>query len=290
MAFTPTQRKDTYPYISLDKADFSGKSVLITGASRGIGKATAIAFGTAGCSKIAVGARSDLSATAAAVISAATAAGKPKPQVVMLQLDISSPESVKAATAKLSLEFDGKLDILCNNAAYLETWGMVMDSEPADWWQTWEVNVKGTYLCARHFLPLILRSDSKTIVNVTSSGANVVARGCSAYETSKVAVTRFTEFLVEEYGSQGLVAHAFDPGSVDTDMARKLHEDMYTFLKMDAVDLPADTTVWLVRERREWLTGRFVSCSWDMEELEERKEEIVEKELLKFRIAIKAKM
>lgn len=130
---------------------------------------------------------------------------------------------------------------------------------------------------------MLLESDTKTIINITSAGSQVVVPGASAYEASKFAVCRFTEFLVAEYAAKGLIAYALHPGGIPTELALGMPDWMHGRL-VDTAELPADTMVWLCRERREWLNGRFVSANWHVGELERRKEEIVDKDLLKFRM------
>ncbi|KAJ9149038.1 Short chain dehydrogenase family protein [Pleurostoma richardsiae] len=283
--FVGKQYHDTYPAISPTSANLSGTSVLITGASKGCGRVAASRFAMAGASRIAVAARSSLSAVEEEVKKAAAAAGHPAPQVLALQLDVTSEESVAAAREAVEAAFGGSLDMLVNNAGYLEEWKAVGESDPAEWWRSWEVNVKGTYLMCRHFMPLVLASKGKTIVNLTSAGAHNTNHGASAYQGSKFAICRFTQFLDAEYRSQGLVAVVAHPGGVRTELALNMPEFMHAIL-VDEPELAGDTFVWLARERREWLAGRFISCTWDVEELEGKKGEIVERDLLKFRMAV----
>ncbi|KAI7771117.1 hypothetical protein LZL87_013444 [Fusarium oxysporum] len=278
-------RNDTYPFIDPFKADLTGKSVFITGASKGIGKATAIRFAVAGCSKIILAARSDMAEVEEAVIDAAKKANRPQPLVHTVKLDIASDESVKAAAETAKEILNGSLDILINNAGCLEEWKPIAESDLSEWWWTWEVTMKGTYLSARYFIPLLLKSSTKTIINISSIGAQIIVPGASAYQTSKFAVCRFTEFIDKEYYEQGLIAISIHPGGIKTELALNMPSAMHSHLN-DTVELAADTMVWLSRERRDWLSGRFITVNWDMEELENKKQEILEGNLLKFRMTI----
>jgi NAD(P)-dependent dehydrogenase (short-subunit alcohol dehydrogenase family) len=280
----PTYHHDTYAAIDPTKTDLSGKTVLITGASKGIGAATALSFARAGASGIIIGARSSLSDLERDIAAAAKQANRPVPKILALHLDVSSQESVEAAASAAQKEFSS-IDILINNAGYLETWRPVHDSAPGEWWKTWSVNIFGTYLACRSFLPLLLKSDLKTVVNISSVGAHRAAPGASAYQTSKLAVIRFTEFLMAEYGEEGLIAMSAHPGGVSTELARNMPQDMHQFLK-DTPQLAGDFFVKLTSERRGWLAGRYVSVNWDFEELEGKREEIVDKDLLKVRLAL----
>jgi NAD(P)-dependent dehydrogenase (short-subunit alcohol dehydrogenase family) len=278
-------RKDTYPFIDPTATNLEGKSVLITGASKGIGKAAAISFATAGCSKILLIARSDMVDVERAVREAAQKANRPLPDMQSLKADITSEDSVREAAETAAGILDGSLDILINNAGNLENWVPITESKPSEWWRTWEVNIKGTYLATHFFLPLLLKSKTKTLINVTSGGAHALFPGASSYQTTKFALCRFTEFIDKEYGQQGVIAIAIHPGAVKTDLATNMPADRQNILT-DSPELPADTLVWLCRERRDWLSGRFASVSWDMEELEQKKQDILERNLFKFRVLV----
>jgi NAD(P)-dependent dehydrogenase (short-subunit alcohol dehydrogenase family) len=282
-----TRHHDTYPLISPAHADLSGKSVLVTGASKGLGKAAAVHFAMAGCSKIALLARTPLKEAETEVKEAAAAAGHPEPHVLKLTVNVSVESAVRKAAVAVSEAFGGTLDVLIANAGYSADWDHALhESDASEWWKTWEVNVHGTYLCARYFLPQLLASELKTVLNLSSTGAHQVYPGASAYQTSKFAVCRLTEFLDQEYHAQGLVAIAIHPGGVETEMAQKIPEQLRSIVIDTTPALAADAMVWLARERREWLAGRYFECNWDVKELEDRKEEIVEKDLLKFRLRI----
>jgi NAD(P)-dependent dehydrogenase (short-subunit alcohol dehydrogenase family) len=280
-----TNRHDTYPFIDPTKANLSGKSVFITGASKGIGKAIAISFAKAGCQQIALAARSPLDEVVIAVKAAAQEAGRPEPHVLALAVDVSSEEAVRQAAETVSKEFGGKLDMLIANAGYQENSSKIGEGDPTEWWKVWEVNIRGVYLTAHYFLPLVLASQSKTVVVLSSAGAHNIRPGQSAYQSSKFTTCRFVEFLDAEYQDQGLVAVAVHPGGVKTELALRMPEFMHAFL-IDKPELPGDVMVWLAAEPRGWLSGRFISAVWDLQELEKKKEEIQDKNLFKFRMTI----
>ena len=150
---------------------------------------------------------------------------------------------------------------------------------------TWEVNVRGPYLLTRALLPMMLEEGERIIVNIGSVGAHCTFPGASSYQISKFALMRFTEFVMTDYGAQGIVAHTVHPGGVATDMSLRMPESYHAYLH-DTPELAGNTVVWLTRERREWLAGRYISVNWDMEELATRKDDIVGSDKLKMRMAL----
>lgn len=286
ITFTETSHNDTYPFVDPIKSTLPPNStVLITGASRGIGLATAISYAKAGAVKIGITARAaPPAATIDAIKAAAKSASKPEPEVLSLPLDVTSSDSITECAAKVRSSY-GKLDILINNAGYLETFIPIVDSDPDEWWKTMTVNLRGPYLLCRAFIPLVLESDLKTVVNVSSIGAIRNRPGASGYQTSKSALLRVTEFADLEYAEKGLVCFAIHPGGVLTDLAKVMPAHTHSFL-IDTPELAGDSLVWLTQERREWLGGRYVSVNWDMQEFEKEKKRIVDGDLLKMRMTV----
>ncbi|TQB68359.1 Short chain dehydrogenase mpl6 [Monascus purpureus] len=292
MAFPPSAgftwisktHNDTYPTITAAKCKQHGRAVFVTGASKGIGRATAVAFAQAGAPSLALGARSSLDAAETAVLDAAKSAGHPPPQVLKLTLDVADEQSVADAAARVERAF-GRLDILVNNAGRVEKWVPLAETDPKSWWATWEVNLKGTYLMTRAMLPLLLKGGEKTIVNMNSIGAHLTRPGASAYQTGKLAMLRLTQFTCVEYAAQGVLAFAIHPGAVDTELASNLPEDTKAKL-VDSPELCADTIVWLTQEKQSWLAGRYLSANWDVAELMARKEEILQGDKLKVKLVL----
>ncbi|KAI3320001.1 NAD(P)-binding protein [Xylariaceae sp. AK1471] len=283
--FVSTTHQDTYPFISTSNVDLSGKSVFITGASKGIGKGVALSFAKAGCSRIAVVARTGVDDLKKQILAAAQAAGRPDPHILAIALDVTSEAGVAAASSAVSDAFGGVLDILINNAGRTSAMVPLTETKVDDWWATWELNIRATYLCTRALLPLLLKSSTRTVLITSSAGAHMLIENLLGYQTSKTALCRFAEFLAKEYEDQGLVALAVHPGDVLTDAVAVMGEEMASIFKETAA-LTGDSMVWLAKKRREWLSGRFVSVTWDMQELEQKREEIVSKDSLKLRLTV----
>ena len=128
---------------------------------------------------------------------------------------------------------------------------------------------------------------SNTANHPSSVGAHLIVPSLSAYQPSKLAVLRFTQFIDAEYGSQGVTAVTIHPGNILTEMATSgdIPEELQ-FVFTETVELPADTIVWLTAEKREWLGGRYVNVTWDMPQLEEKREAIVEGDRLKVKLDV----
>ncbi|KIK71543.1 hypothetical protein GYMLUDRAFT_149505 [Collybiopsis luxurians FD-317 M1] len=283
--FVPTECHDTYDAINPLNADLSGKIILVTGASKGIGKAISIAYAQARASGLALLARniSGLEATRNACLEAERPVQNQR--ILLLSTDSTDTEAVAAALKQVEATFQ-RLDIVVNNAG-LDNFQKVGDVDPNEWWDIWTVNIKGLFNVTRAALPLLISSDGlKTIVNLTSVGAHGLTPGVSAYQIwIKLAVLRLSELIVSEYKDQGILCYAVHPGAIATDMAAQMPED-WMFVLVDTPEVAAHSIVFYTKERREWLAGRYISAQWDVDELLAKKEEIVIGDKLKVRMVV----
>jgi NAD(P)-dependent dehydrogenase (short-subunit alcohol dehydrogenase family) len=171
----------------------------------------------AGASYLAVGARSDLSRVAKDAEVAALSANRAAPKFLPINLDIADPKSVEDAAAAVEKAF-GRCDIVVNNAGIIGDFALIGDSNPDAWWRVLEVNLRGPYLVSRAFLPLLLKTGDAYVVNISSVGAHLVGPRLSAYQTSKLSLLRFSEFLNAEYAGKGVISFAIHPGNIPTDI------------------------------------------------------------------------
>lgn len=248
---------------------------------------------------------------------AASAAGRQqKPKVLTLELDVTGCASVAKAADEIRKAF-GKLDILINNAGYMTPALPVTESDKHSWWRTFEVNLKGVYLVAQAFLPILMQTQDglKTMVNINSVASHNLRVNASAYGTSKWAVLKLTEFMLVELAGEGLLAYSIHPGGIMTRLAEAMPQETHAGEKLcsepimlivvhvgihidkgltfpvwaaltDKPELTGDTIAFLTQERRTWLAWRYLSCTWAMEELLGREGELSETEKLKVRLVL----
>ncbi|GBF62887.1 short chain dehydrogenase [Trichophyton mentagrophytes] len=278
---------DTYPEIDPKQQDFTGKVIFITGASGTLGRAAALSFAKAGASKIALAARSDLTQVREDVEAAAESAGRNKPTVLTLFIDVKDEKSVAAAATRVEEEFKC-CDVVINYAGVAGIPGKVAETDPTEWWDMFQVNLYGSYLVARSFLPLLAKGgDARYLILVGSVCAHFALPGVSSYHISKLGVIRLAECINAEYAEEGITCISIHPGNVFTKLVRGIFDKMPPEIKhvfTETPELSGDALTYITSEDREWLGGRYVNLIWNMPELMSNEEEIVEKEKLFFRL------
>jgi len=254
---------------------------VVTGASRGIGRALTERLTSGGCTVVAIGrAQNDL-----ADVARQTGA-------VPVVLDVTEPEAVADAIGRV-IEDHGVPDLLVNNAAISGGSGLTWELEQDAWWRVLEINVRGTYLCSRAVLPAMMERGSGRIINL-SSGAATYPVGLdndgtltSAYMASKAAVNRFTEALAGECYDAGVRVFAMSPGMVKTDMTAGVFADQWddedTWTPMHkSLDLITDLDSGLLDR----LSGRYFRAAIDdWRALAQRADEVIARDTSVLRLA-----
>jgi 3-oxoacyl-[acyl-carrier protein] reductase len=196
------------------RARFAGAGVLVTGSSRGLGRDIALAFGAEGAHvAVCYRARSDEAAETLDGIVEAGGSGS------LLAMDIRDRESVKAAVS--AAEKERSIEVLVNNAAIVQDQPFVMMS-PAEWNETLETNLTGTYHCCRAVLPAMMARGRGAIVNVASIAAFRASPGQASYAASKGGVLSLTLTLAREVAPRGVRVNAVVPGLLQTGMGARL--------------------------------------------------------------------
>ena len=183
-----------------------GKVVLVTGASSGIGRDTALALSAAGA-QVAIGARRI--DRLASLVEAAPG------EVVPLQLDVTDPVSVQRAVSETVGHF-GRLDALVNNAGLMQS-GLILDADVSEWRRMVDTNLLGSMYAVHAALPFLLESKG-AVVQVSSTAARSASLGSGVYAATKFGIGAFSESLRQEVTRRGVRVIVIQPGFVDTEL------------------------------------------------------------------------
>jgi NAD(P)-dependent dehydrogenase (short-subunit alcohol dehydrogenase family) len=266
------------PLVRLD-----GQVALVTGASRGIGRAIALALGGAGAA-VAVCARSRDD-----VFGVAEEIADRNGHAVAVRCDLTRRREVEDMAAAVEAAL-GPVDLLVNNAAQPGPIGPLAGADPDQWWQTLEVNVRGPVYCVRAVLPGMLGRGHGRIVNVSSGAGFEAWPMLSAYAVSKAALYRLSENIAAETRGQGVAVFAINPGFVRTAMTESglicgepSVEQEYTewFANQEDIsaEVPARLVAYLASGAADVLSGRNIDVSDDVAQMVARAAEIQEHDL-----------
>lgn len=283
-ALLQTRRHDVYPFVDPRHAlvnAATGKTILVTGAGTGIGRAIAEAFALAGASAVILAARrrEPLEATKQSITALAPSC--------RVHLAPSTDIATEASVTKLFAGLPAVPDVVVSSAGVTSPAATIADSDPATWGRDWDINLRGSYLVAREFLRAVRASERKRggiIVNVSSAAALVYREGRSSYGGSKLALNRLSEHIdLEEQreGGTGVRSVTMHPGSVLTDMATPELIAKAGNIVFDTAQLAGGVAVYLSTERAQFLSGRYVSGNWDMEEVEHMQDLVTSEDLWK---------
>jgi len=241
----------------------SGKVALVTGASQGIGRDTALALSEAGA-KLAVAARNE--EKLAALVQEIAGQGR---EAFAVKMDVADPEQVKAGF-KAVLEKFGKLDILVNNAAITrDTLAMRMKLE--DWDAVIRTNLTGAHLCTQQALATMMRARAGRIINIASVVAQMGNAGQANYVAAKGGLIGLTKAIAMEIASRNVTVNAVAPGFIETPMTavlpEKVKEELKTRIPLGRMGSGRDVAaavVFLASDEAGYITGHVLDVNGGM--------------------------
>jgi 3-oxoacyl-[acyl-carrier protein] reductase len=195
---------------------------LVTGASRGIGRAVAVHLGAAGATVLVNYLANE--AAAEETVELVRASGG---SANAARFDVGDAEAVKASIGNI-VDQQGRIDILVNNAG-LAVDALLLRLKEEDWERALRTNLTGVFLCTKATIRAMIRARYGRIVNVTSVVAEMGNAGQAAYAAAKAGVIGFTKSIAREVASRGISVNAVAPGFVETDMTAALDEGQKTF-------------------------------------------------------------
>ncbi|VXD21501.1 3-oxoacyl-(acyl-carrier-protein) reductase 1 [Planktothrix serta PCC 8927] len=212
-----------------------GQVAMVTGGSRGIGRAAALALATEGA-KVVVNYASS-STAADEVVAEITSSGG---EAIALQADVSKADQVDALFNKVT-ETWGKIDILVNNAGITRD-TLLLRMKPEDWQAVIDLNLTGVFLCTRLASKIMLKQKSGRIINITSVAGQMGNPGQANYSAAKAGVIGFTKTVAKELASRGITVNAVAPGFIATDMTKVLKntEEILKFIPLGRYGQPEE--------------------------------------------------
>ncbi|HXB68661.1 MAG TPA: 3-oxoacyl-[acyl-carrier-protein] reductase [Candidatus Acidoferrales bacterium] len=235
----------------------------VTGASRGIGRATALSLCRAGFDVVVASPAIESNQELAAEIRACS--GK----AMAVNLDVTSPGSVKDAFAK-ALKDRGRIDVLVNNAGITRD-GLAVRMKPADWDRVLQINLYGAFSCIQAVLPGMMRNRWGRIINIVSVVGQAGAAGQANYAASKAGLIGLTKSLAQEMGRREITVNAVAPGYIETDMTKGLPDEVkqtiLASIPLARIGTPDDVAAavkFLAGEDAGYITGQVLAVNGGM--------------------------
>jgi 3-oxoacyl-[acyl-carrier protein] reductase len=235
----------------------------VTGGSRGIGRSIALTLCRQGFDIIVASPEIEKNEEVAAEIRACSG------DALTVNLDVTSPESVKAAFAK-AIQDKTRIDVLVNNAGVTRD-GLAVRMKQADWDLVLRINLNGAFSCIQQVLPGMMRNRWGRIVNISSVVGQAGQAGQANYAASKAGLIGLTKSLAQEMGSRGITVNAVAPGYIATDMTKDLPEElkqkMMASIPLARMGKPEDIAAavkFLVSEDASYITGHVLAVNGGM--------------------------
>jgi NAD(P)-dependent dehydrogenase (short-subunit alcohol dehydrogenase family) len=238
--------------------DFTGKVVLVTGGTSGIGRETALRFARAGARVVVAGRRQ---VEGEAVVRDITSAGG---EALFVQTDVSREADVKRLVDS-TLEHFGRLDVAFNNAG-VEQSGPLSEATVDEYRRTFDINVLGVVLSMKYEVPAMLKAGGGSIINTSSVLGHIAAPGSGLYNASKHAVEGLTKTAALEYAKQGIRVNAVAPAATETEMidrfvgagdteGRRQLAAIHPIGRMGRTSEVASTVLYLASDGASFVTG-----------------------------------
>jgi len=239
-----------------------GRVALVTGASRGIGRAIAMRLAADGATVIAAARGTNAQAVADEI----TAAGY---KATAQALDITDTASVEAAAAA-TMAAHGRIDILVNNAGITKD-QLMLRMKRDDWDAVVQTNLTGAYTCVQSVLKTMIKQRSGRIISITSVVGQAGNAGQVNYAASKAGLIGFTKALALEVASRGITVNAVAPGLIDTDMTKAIsegaHEEWAARIPLKRLGTPEDiaaAVAFLASDEASYITGQVLAVNGGM--------------------------
>lgn len=232
---------------------FKDKVVIVTGATSGIGRATAIMFAAQGASVVLVGRNASRGQEIEKEITAANGTA------VFMQCDVSREDEAKSMIDATVRKF-GRIDVLFNNAGVMLQSTEIEKIQVEDWRKTFDINVNGMFFVTRFAKPYIVQSKGTIINNASIAGLQHYAAGRSyAYSASKAAVIQLSHQMAKNYGEEGVRVNCICPGIVDTpilgDRDRRAYVERVPLKRLGTPEDIAKVVLFLASDAADYLTG-----------------------------------
>jgi len=239
--------------------DLAGKVAVITGGSRGIGRASSLALAQHGA-RVAVNYLGNASAAEATAREIAACGG----QCLTVQADVSKPEEVHRLIDQ-ALDTFGRIDILVNNVGLTQD-GLIVRMSEKKWDQVLDANLRSAFLCTRAALRPMLRQRWGRIINISSVGGMVGNAGQANYAAAKAGLIGFTKAVAKEVASRNITVNAVAPGFVDTEQTRNItgpqREAITRMIPLGRAATPEDiapAVLFLASEEAAYITGHVLT-------------------------------